>query len=290
MPEGAVLAIDIGGTKAAAARVVGDGTVVDRAQVTTGRGGDHFPAIAGLLRQVARGDEVACGIACAGPVFDHRTVSPVNLPAWQRFPLRDRVAEATGLPTFLDVDTKGLALAEGRFGAAVGIDDYLAMVVSTGIGAGIVSGGQLLEGATGNAGYVGHVIVTPEGRQCGCGARGCVEAEASGHAIAARTGRPADEAPLALRVEVGRLVGRAVASAMNLLDLRLAVVSGSVALGFGEPFFAAAQAELDRRCRLEFTVGAHILPSRLADGPLLGAACVAWRGQTGPSWNRSMNS
>lgn len=278
--EGIALAVDIGGTKAAAGRVTPDGTVLARAEVPTGRGGDPFPAIAGMVRSLLAGDETVCGVAVAGPVFDGAHVSPVNVPAWRRFPLRDRLAELTTLPTVLDVDTKGLALAEGRFGRATGVDDYLAMVVSTGIGGGIVSGGRLLEGATGNAGYVGHIVVSPDGRRCGCGGTGCVEAEASGHAIAERTGRPPSEAPPELRAEAGRLVGRAVASAMNVLDLRLAVVSGSVALGYGAPFFAAAQAELDRHCRLEFTTGARIEPSTLADGPLLGGACVGWRGQT----------
>ena len=91
---------------------------------------------------------------------------------------------------------------------------------------------RILEGAGGNAGHVGHVIVEPGGRVCGCGARGCVEAEASGTAIAHITGRPPVEAPLELRERTGKLVGRAIASVANLLDLPLAVVSGSVALGF----------------------------------------------------------
>ncbi len=76
----------------------------------------------------------------------------------------------------------------------------------------------------------------------------------------------------------GRLAGRAVASVANLLDLPLAVVSGSVALGFGAPFFAAAQAELDARCRLDFSRGTRIVPGGLGpDGPIIGAAAVALR-------------
>jgi len=74
-----------------------------------------------------------------------------------------------------------------------------------------------------------------------------------------------------------------VASVANLLDLRLAVVGGSVALGFGSPFYAAAQAELDARARLEFSTGARIVPVGLgAQGPLIGAAAVGWRGLRGP--------
>jgi glucokinase len=78
---------------------------------------------------------------------------------------------------------------------------------------------------------------------------------------------------------VGTLVGRAVASVATLLDLRLALVAGSVALGYGEPFFAAAQAEIDRRARLDYAVGATIAPGALGDrGPLVGAAAVGFRG------------
>jgi glucokinase len=152
------------------------------------------------------------------------------------------------------------------------------MVVSTGVGGGLVLDGRLLDGAAGNAGHIGHVIVEPGGRTCACGARGCLEAEASGPSIAAATGRPPEEADAPTIERTGRLVGRAVASVANLLDLRLAVVAGSVALGFGPPFFAAAQAELDATCRLEFSRGARIVPAGLgADGPLVGAAAVGFR-------------
>jgi glucokinase len=150
--------------------------------------------------------------------------------------------------------------------------------VSTGVGGGLVLDGRLLDGAAGNAGHIGHVIVEPAGRPCACGAIGCLEAEASGTAIAARTGRPAAEAPLVERLRAGRLVGRAVASVVNLLDLQLTTVAGSVALGFGRDFFDAAQDELDRRARISFAVGARIVPAGLGDeGPLVGAAALAWR-------------
>ncbi len=161
----------------------------------------------------------------------------------------------------------------------MGCDDFMAMVVSTGVGGGIVLDGRLLDGAGGNAGHIGHVIVEPGGRQCRCGARGCLEAEASGTAIADITGRPASEASTDVVHRTGLLVGRAVASVANLLDLRLAVVAGSVALGFGDPFFAAAQAELESRARLDFSRRARIVPAGLGDlGPLVGAAAVGWRG------------
>jgi glucokinase len=105
-----------------------------------------------------------------------------------------------------------------------------------------------------------------------------LESEASGTAIAARTGAHAAGAPATERWRAGDLVGQAVGSVAALLDLRLAVVAGSVALGFGDDFFAAAQAALDRTARIEFARGAVIRPAGLgADGPLVGAAAVAWR-------------
>ena len=111
-------------------------------------------------------------------------VSPLNIPAWRGFPLRARLAAHTGLPVSVDNDAKALALGEGWTGAAAGRRNYLGMVVSTGVGGGIVTDGRLLDGVGGNAGHIGHVIVEPEGHECGCGARGCLEAEASGLAIA----------------------------------------------------------------------------------------------------------
>jgi glucokinase len=280
--EVAALAVDIGGTKLAAGLVTAAGEVLASASAPSLAGTSEglFEVLLDVIGQV-RGDEdlAVCGVGCGGPMTaGGETVSPLNIVLWRDFPLRSRLAEATGLPTFVDNDAKALALGEGWMGAAAGERNFLAMVVSTGVGGGIVLDGRLLDGAAGNAGHIGHVCVEPEGRFCVCGARGCLEAEASGTGIAAWTGGPAAEAGPDVVERTGRLVGRAVASVANLLDLRLAVVAGSVALGYGEPFFAAAQAELDARARLSFSAGARIVPAGLgANGPLVGAAAVGWR-------------
>lgn len=277
-----VLAVDIGGTKIAAGVVTSEGSLVRRSVRATPRGGDPqaaLDAVSAAMAEVAGGEEVAVGIGCGGPMTSGgEAVSPLNIPAWRDFPLRRRVAEVSGLPVHVDNDAKALALGEGWVGAATGVRDFIAMVVSTGVGGGIVLDGRLLDGAAGNAGHIGHVIVEPQGRTCACGARGCLEAEASGTGIAARIGGPAADASADERRRAGRLVGRAVASVANLLDLQLAVVAGSVALGYGDDFFDAAQQEVDRSARLDFSVGTRIVPAGLADeGPLIGAAAVAWR-------------
>jgi glucokinase len=279
------LAVDIGGTKLAAGLVAADGTLVLRAQRPTrtdpGAGERLWRDLEELVRDAAAavpdGDRlVVCGAGCGGPMSPGgEEVSPLNIAAWRSFPLRSRLAGATGLPTYVDNDAKALALGEGWVGAAAGARNYIAMVVSTGVGGGIVLDGRLLGGRLGNAGHVGHIVVEPDGRPCPCGSRGCLEAEASGTALAAITGGPADLAPPELVERAGMLVGRAVGSVVNLLDLPLAVVSGSVALGFGAPFFAAAQRELEARCGLEFTHGARVVPGGLGDaGPLTGAGRV----------------
>ncbi|MDQ2726465.1 MAG: ROK family protein [Actinomycetota bacterium] len=282
LPEDLVLAVDVGGTKMAVAVVDGAGRLVWSTRgPTPSDGTDPFGALERLVGDVPRElSPVACGVGIGGPMTGAGgLVSPLNIPAWRDFPLGDRLASRTGLDTWVDNDAKALALGEAWVGAAVGLRGFLAMVVSTGIGGGIVLDGRLLDGDDGNAGHVGHVVVEPDGRRCECGGHGCLEAEASGLSIAAITGRPPSEADLAMRERTGRLVGRGVASVCNLLDLSLVTVAGSVALGFGAPFFAAAQSEMDHRCRLGFSQGAAIVASGLgAVGPLIGAAAVARRG------------
>ncbi len=276
------LGIDVGGTKMAAGVVTETGELAAKRQDATEDGDAEalFSLLLSLVKEVRTGDEVACGVGCGGPMSEGgELVSPLNIPAWRDFPLRRRLAEAIGLPTFVDNDAKALTLGEGWVGAAQGEENFIAMVVSTGVGGGIVLDGRLLDGAGGNAGHIGHVIVDPDGRECGCGARGCLESGASGPSIAAITGRPPEDATPDVVERAGTLVGRAVASVANLLDLRLAVVGGGVALGFGEPFFAAAQAEIDRSACLAFSSGARIVPAGLGpDGGVVGGARVGFLG------------
>jgi glucokinase len=287
VPGSTVLAVDIGGTKLEVGVVDRDGAILGRRRAPT-EGVDAAALLAtvvdlaeGALADLPPGTTGPrrCGVGCGGPMTaGGETVSPINIPQWRDFPLREALESALGLEVVVDNDAKALALAEGWCGAAKGWRNYLGMVVSTGVGGGVVLDGRLLDGEDGNAGHIGHLIVEPDGARCGCGARGCLEAEASGTAIAAAIGRPASQADAGVIERTGTLVGRAVASVANLLDLRLAVVAGSVALGFGAPFFDAANAEVARRSRLDFSRGTRVVPAGLGgDAPLVGAAAVALR-------------
>lgn len=282
-PETRALAIDIGGTKFEVAVVNGDGRIFQRARVdSTGAtdGDELFGRLGALVDGLDLAGLAVCGVGSGGPMrLGGVAVSPLNIPAWREFPLHASVAEITGLPTFVDNDAKALALAEGWKGAARGVRNYIGMVVSTGVGGGIVLDGRLLHGDEGNAGHIGHIVVEPEGTALPGHIRGVLEAEASGTAIAYRTGAPAEQADEAERVRAGTMVGRAVGSVANLLDLQLAVVAGSVALGFGDVFFESAQAEIDRVATLQHSQGTLIRRAELGpDGPLVGAAAVGFSG------------
>lgn len=280
-----VLAVDIGGTKVAVGVVSADGEILTRGQAPTaaaGTGEELFATVVDLaFKAMSAVDEAPtiCGVGTGGPAREmHRLISPLNIAVWRDFPLGERLSGEIGMPTHVENDAKALALGEGWLGGARGETDYIAMVVSTGIGGGIVLEGRLLHGADGNAGHIGHVFVEPHGRADPAGACGNLEGQASGTAIRAVTGADPAIAPVDVRRRVGQLVGRGIASVANLLDLRLALVSGSVALGYGEEFFDAAQRTVDELRRLDHSRGAVVRPGGLgADGPLIGAAAVALR-------------
>lgn len=279
-----MIGLDIGGTKMMAGLVDSDATLISRHRaLSPATDGEAMWEVAVDLVGRCINDAaerrvrvVGIGVGSGGPMSAAgEFLSPLNISGWVHFPLGSRLERRFDLPCEIDNDAKALALAEGWVGAARGERHFLAMVVSTGVGGGLVVDGRLLDGASGNGGHIGHVIVAPDGRPCQCGARGCLEAEASGTAIEQITGAPASQAPLAMRVHVGTMVGRAVGSVVSLLDLRLVCVAGSVALGFGDVFFEAAQRELERTAKLSFTAGARIEPAGCgADGPLIGAAAV----------------
>ncbi len=276
------LAVDIGGTKLAAAVVDEDGRVVVRDRVATPQR-DVWPALERLILRVmaaAPAPLIAVGAGCGGPHdLTSSTVSPLHIPSFVNFDLTAALAETTGLPCFIDNDAKALTLGEAWCGAGRGEMNMVGVVVGTGVGGGILSNGRLLQGRLGNAGHIGHIVVEPDGRPCSCGGIGCLEAYACGPAIEAETGRPPQRAPQAIIERTGLLVGRALASLAAVIDFNLAVIGGSVALGFGEPFFAAAQAEVNARARLSFTEHLEIRRAGLGElAPLVGAAAVARRG------------
>ncbi|MEM9516774.1 MAG: ROK family protein [Actinomycetota bacterium] len=290
-PEAAdvVLAVDVDGARFSAGLVNPRGELIDRSRVDVDPDAgpeSHYTGVAAVCADMLDAAErrsgtrvVAVGVGVDGPLDDLNAVSPASLPAWREFPLRRRLSELTGARVYGDVDARVLALAEGWRGAAQGHTNFCAITVSATVAGGIVLDDDLLDGGAGSGGNIGHVVVVPGGRRCRCGAQGCLDAEASGLAIEAITGRPPSEPTYEIMQRTGRLVGRAAASVCNALDLSLVVVGGSVAAGFAATFFHAAQTELDERAHQPYSTGARITPSRLGEtGPLIGAGAIGWRG------------
>jgi glucokinase len=253
------LAIDVGHDRLAAGIVNDYGEVLVRDRVTM-PARDMWPALQRLIRRVvaARPDDagalLACGVTCEGPIDkDDGTVLPLHMPQLAGgFALRERVHELTRLPTVLATSSQARVLAERWIGAARGIADVMVLLLADAVEAGVVSNGRLLGGRRGNAGQIGHVNVEPNGLACVCGARGCLWAYASAAAIQAEIDRPLRRAPAAVIERTGVMIGRAVASAAAVFDLRLVLLAGSVPATFGTTLIETAGRELDQRSRISF--------------------------------------
>jgi glucokinase len=300
----AVLALDIGGTKIAAGVIRADGQLLSSSRdqnPASGTAEDLYQAVVQRCRIVldeARVEIGSIGVGCGGPMeYPAGVVSPVNILVWRGFPLRARLIETFGKPCLVDNDAKALALGERWRGAGRGSDNMIGMVVSTGVGGGIILNGRLMDGFSGNAGHIGHVIVWPGGPLCGCGARGCVEGVSSGSgltrrldvalgegaetslrrgstaadiAVAARAG---DELACELYRTAGEGVGRGIASAAAVLDLERVVIGGSIALKAWDLLGPPLLAEVERSARLDFTRGLRVYQAELGDeAGLYGAA------------------
>ena len=274
-----ILAVDVGASKLAAARVTSDGLIKKQSSIPTKAddGNELFKKLLSLSEEVLEEVKVeGCGVGSAGPMTKNgEEISPLNIPQWRNFPLRSKLSEALGVPVVLDNDAKAIALAEGWVGAASGQRNYLAMVVSTGIGGGLVIDGKLLGGEVGNAGHIGHVNVLPDGPLCVCGSMGCLEAVASGCAIEKETGMPAEEASEEIKIRCGYFVGKAVSIAVNLLNIPTVLIGGSVALGFGATFLDQVRLTAANFCGLDFTQNLQInFVALKKEAPLVGAAAV----------------
>lgn len=251
-----VAALDIGGTKIAGALVDGHGRILVRAQRPTPAQEDGesvmraVESVLGELSVAPMWDRArALGIGSAGPVDASKgTVSPVNVPGWRDFPLVERAEAASGgLPVQLIGDGVAITAAEHWQGAAQGYDNALCMVVSTGVGGGLVLNGALHPGPTGNAGHIGHISVDLDGDPCPCGARGCVERIASGPNIARRAlangwrpGPDGDTSAIAVAeaARAGDAIARAsferaaqalaagIAATATLVEVEIAVIGG----------------------------------------------------------------
>ena len=180
--------IDIGGTKIAGALVDDAGNIIEELRVKSPitDPGDMVEAIASVIDQLTSGQEVVgVGVAAAGFLSADREImfhSP-NIEAWRNEPLKSRIQDKTSYPVLLENDANAAGWAEFRFGAGKNVSSMIMLTIGTGVGGAVVTEGQLLKGGFGIGGELGHVVLTPGGRKCGCGLKGCIETYASGTAL-----------------------------------------------------------------------------------------------------------
>ena len=306
------LAVDLGGTKVDAALIDPEGTVLADSRHRRPTGADSTSDQLATAVTEAVQDALAAlpadatllgaGIGSAGPIAGTTgDISPLNLAAWRNYPLGSLVFAAldrtglSGLPVTLRMDGICITLAEVWTGAAQGEVNVMGMIVSTGIGGGLILGGRVIAGSTGNAGHIGHVAVAGFDDPCACGARGCLEAIASGprtvawarsQGFAGETGEQLAAAAAAgdtvARAAVERsatAVGRAIASASALVDLDVVAIGGGFS-HVSDDYIALVGATVCQHSDFGFVTKTRVVASGLGgEGPLVGAAALVHRAE-----------
>jgi glucokinase len=304
------LALDLGGTKVEGALVDDTGSVLEGTRFRQPTGGNSSSeqlaaavdsVIDSVLAAAPSGaDIIGAGIGSAGPInVSGGLVSPLNIPAWRDFPLLDHVQKRLGgMPTRLRMDGLCITLAEHWVGAGQGYNNVMGMIVSTGVGGGLILDGLTVPGPTGNAGHIGHIEVGGFDDRCACGGIGCVEAIASGPKSVAWartqgwTGETGEELAAAYAAgnataiaaveRAGRALGQAIASATSLDDLEVVAIGG----GFSHvtpDLFDVIRRTIAERTAFGFVTKVKVVPSALSgDGPLIGAAALVHRPQLVP--------
>jgi glucokinase len=317
-----ILGVDIGGTNLVVGAVTEDGMTV-RGLVSELTGAPDGPdAVIGRIVTMAQGtiaavrrgepgaEIVGVGIGSPGPLDRKRglVIFTPNL-RWTNMPLRDRIGTALALPAALDNDANCAMLGEHWVGAAKGAQDAICFTLGTGIGGGIVVGGRLVHGASDAAGEIGHITIEVNGRRCGCGNDGCLEAYASGPAIARRameaieagaasdlvrraggsaaaiTAQTVFEAAAAgdaladeLVRDTARYLGVGIANMLNIMNPEVVVVCGGVTQA-GDHLFVPLRREVARRAFKPAVEACRIVPGALHGTAGVVGAARAWLDQ-----------
>ena len=292
------LGIDVGGTKVAIATVGEDLSVHQKQEVLThaDNGEKLWSNIEEVISEFLKteaGSLLGIGVASAGPLdIPQGTLSPVNIPIWRNFPIISRLKQMSGgSKVALHGDALALAHAEHKIGAGRGLENMLGMVVSTGIGGGLILDGKVFPGETGNSCYIGHHSINFEGRMCACGRRGCVEAYASGPqmvAIAhengwapqldsfidlAQSAREGNAIAIDAISQGTRALSIGIVNFVGTLDINHVVIGGGVAQA-GEIFWGPLQRHIETESKaIGFLKNIQLRKAELErDAGVLGAA------------------
>jgi glucokinase len=275
------LAIDIGGTKFTTALFDGETMALRESRATDREGGPAW--MVEQLISIVRGWGVRpddCGIGFGGPVIykEQRVALSTHVGGWNDFPLVDEIRRELGVPVVMDNDANVGALGEGFHGAGKGADPLFYMTLSTGIGGGILAGGDVLRGADSYAGEIGHLTIRPDGPECLCGARGCFERMCCGLWLERDHGRSPkvlldDPAFVSHYVEDLAL---GLKAAIMLLNPARIVIGGGIPKA-GAKLFDPLRAELRKRITSWSKARIDVVPAALGDDSVLYGALVLAR-------------
>lgn len=289
------LAIDIGATKVAVGLVTREGSVLSRTDISSQADSMeelNLRLANAITQQLAQAPSnvVGVGIGSAGPLNHVKgTINPVNISQWVDFSLVDFVRTISGnADVHLIGDASALAYAEFCVGAGQGATNLLGVVVSTGIGGGLVLDGRFFPGVMGNAGFIGHTVVVMDGEQCACGARGCVEAYSSGTNMArearmdrfedvAAAARAGDAKAIAVVDKGSRVLATALVNAVATMDLDTIVVGGGV-INAADVYWQPLQSHFEQQVAcLKFPSRVSLKRATLGqDSGLIGAGLVGF--------------
>ncbi len=276
------LAVDIGGTKFSMAVFEGDRMVVRESRATEREGGREWMLGQIVSMAMSWKDEPGfdrCGVGFGGPVIfpEQRVALSTHVGGWSDCRLTEELERALGVPAIMDNDANAGGLGEAIYGAGAGYDPVFYMTLSTGIGGGIIIGGEIYRGADSYAGEIGHTPIHPEGPECLCGARGCLERMCSGLWLERDHGRPAREL-LSDPAFVGRYVvdlAVGLKTCIMLLNPARIVIGGGLSKA-GEGLFGPLREELRRQITSWSRARIDVVPAQLGDDSVLyGALALA---------------
>ena len=315
MNEEIVLASDLGGTNLRMAAVTADGRILHRLKVSTPQtryaqdvvraiveAAEECRKLIGINENGFRVKSVAAAVPATVSVKNGVILKAPNVPSLDGFRLAAAVSSELDLPCLLENDANAAAIGEYFFGAARGFDNAVMVTLGTGVGGGIVINGNILRGADGTAGEIGHICVEPFGAPCGCGSRGCLEQYSSATAIVrlarklenqypktilkSRTkltsadifhaGKEGDELALEVFRQMGFYLGIALADLVNVLNPDVIVIGGGASAGW-ELFIGQVKEQIHNRSFREPGERVKVIRARLGDDAgILGAACMGF--------------
>jgi len=308
------IGVDVGGTKIAAAVVTPEGEILNEVRYpSSGPKERLLSSIARSVNEVRDGFEVG-GVCLAVPgtvsTEENKIIDAPNLHAIEGIPLKDELEERTGLTITVENDANAAAWGEYRFGAGSEVSHLLFITLGTGVGGGVISHGILLRGAQGAGGEMGHITIQATGPRCGCGNHGCLEALASGTAIARRArevasekpdsalgqlaveravlgedvaelARQGDEAAISVLHETGVWLGIGLAGFVNVFNPEVIAIGGGAARA-GDLILDAARHEVHLRAMSPSRDLVEIKEATLgAESGVLGAAALARNSSSG---------